>query len=92
MRFLPQHSGGRREFLRELVRYCVLGLLALVAAFLGRSTAARRSCINRGMCRGCVAFVDCDLPPALSAKGSFEGRGAGLSRSGPTAYRRLGNT
>jgi hypothetical protein len=68
MRFLPEQQEGRREFLRDFGRYTFLGLLALVAAFSRKAPGLRQRCLNRGLCGGCLAFSDCQLPRALSVK------------------------
>jgi len=69
MRFWPDQDHDRREFFRGAARYGLLGLLALVAAVSGQTIGPKRQrCINRGICSGCLAFTDCELPQALSAK------------------------
>jgi len=69
MRFLPEQDHDRREFIRGAVRCGFLGLLALVAALPGRAMGPKgQRCINRGICSGCLAFTECELPQALSAK------------------------
>jgi hypothetical protein len=64
-------SAGRRQFLRDGLRYIILGGLAAVSGKLAARQAARPAgqvCISAGICRGCEAFEDCGLPQALSAK------------------------
>jgi hypothetical protein len=64
-------SAGRRQFLRDGLRYIILGGLAAVSGKLAARQAARPAgqvCISAGICRGCAAFDDCGLPQALSAK------------------------
>ncbi len=64
-------SAGRRQFLRDGLRYTALGGLAAVTGKLVARQAARpagQTCISAGICRGCAAFDDCGLPQALSAK------------------------
>jgi hypothetical protein len=64
-------SAGRRQFLRDGLRYIILGGLTAVSAKLAARRAARPAgqvCISAGICRGCAAFDDCGLPQALSAK------------------------
>jgi len=56
-------AGNRRDFLRNAALGGILGLVGTLAA---RST--RQDCINEGICRGCAAYNDCDLPQALSAR------------------------
>lgn len=64
----------RREFLRWLVRGALLaGLAGGVGALTARN---RETCVNQGICRGCAAFRDCELPQALSTKQ------AGVSEAG----------
>jgi hypothetical protein len=67
----PNSTAGRREFLRDGLRYAVLGGLAAVGGKLLGQPDVRPSgqvCISAGICRGCEAFDDCGLPQALSAK------------------------
>jgi hypothetical protein len=64
-------AASRREFLRGGLRHVLLAGLAAAAATLARNPASRlpgQTCVNQGICRGCGAFDDCNLPPALSAK------------------------
>ena len=67
----PIPSAGRRQFLRDGLRYVILGGLAAVSGKLAARQGARPAgqvCISAGICRGCAAFEDCGLPQALSAK------------------------
>ena len=67
----PNSSAGRRQFLRDGLRWAILGGLAAVGGRLAGREAARPAgqvCISAGICRGCAAFEDCGLPNALSAK------------------------
>jgi hypothetical protein len=67
----PNSSVGRRQFLRDGLRYTILGGLAAVSGKLAARQAGRpggQVCISAGICRGCEAFDDCGLPQALSAK------------------------
>ncbi len=67
----PSSGTGRRQFLRDGLRYTVLAGLAAVGGKLVARQAARpagQTCISAGICRGCAAFDDCGLPQALSAK------------------------
>ena len=67
----PKSSAGRRQFLRDGLRYALLGGLAAISWKLIARPAARPAgqvCISAGICRGCAAFDDCGLPQALSAK------------------------
>ncbi|MGA2176553.1 MAG: hypothetical protein ABSH38_16375 [Verrucomicrobiota bacterium] len=67
----PKSSAGRRQFLRDGLRYALLGGLAAISGKLIARPAARPAgqvCISAGICRGCAAFDDCGLPQALSAK------------------------
>lgn len=69
MRFSLEKAAGRREFFRDGVRYSLLTLLAVGGGLLGRrGQLSGQRCVNRGICSGCVAFNDCQLPAALSAK------------------------
>ncbi len=67
----PNSSAGRRQFLRDGLRFAILGGLAAVTGRLAGREAARPAgqvCISAGLCRGCAVFEDCGLPNALSAK------------------------
>ena len=67
----PNLGAGRRQFLRDGLRYAILGGLAAVGGKLVARQAARpagQTCVSAGICRGCAAFDDCGLPQALSAK------------------------
>ncbi len=72
----------RRNFLRSLVRYPVLGALGLLGGRLVKRQAgtgpvqAGRKCTNRGICRGCLRLSTCCLPQALMARNV-------LDRDGP---------
>jgi hypothetical protein len=68
MCFLPEKHEDRREFFRDATRYCVLGFLVMIGAVLVKKAGSAQRCISRGICHGCVAFSDCDLPPAVSLK------------------------
>jgi hypothetical protein len=62
---------NRREFLRGSLRHALLAGLAVVSGALVKrrgATLPGQTCINQGICRGCGAFENCDLPQALSAK------------------------
>ena len=62
---------GRLEFLRRAARYGMLSALAGVAVWNMRSRTrwfGGANCVNRGLCGGCPAFVDCGLPPAMSVR------------------------
>jgi hypothetical protein len=70
-RHFPDSGGGRRQFLRDGLRYAMLGGLAAISGKLIARRAARPAgqvCLSAGICRGCEAFDDCGLPQALSAK------------------------
>lgn len=56
-------AGDRRDFFR---RVAVGGLTAITATLLARRSNGE--CVNEGVCRGCVAYEDCNLPRALSTK------------------------
>lgn len=67
----PNSSAGRRQFLRDGLRFAILGGLAAVSGKLVARQPGRPAgqvCISAGICRGCAAFEDCGLPQALSAK------------------------
>ena len=70
-RLSPSSDAGRREFLREGLRYTILGGLAVISGKLiarGANRPKGQVCISDGICRGCAAYEDCELPNALSAK------------------------
>ena len=52
---------------QTVLRYLALGGLAAVTATL-LARRATGQCVNEGVCRGCLAYEDCELPRALSAK------------------------
>ena len=64
----------RRDLLRSLVRYPVLGALGLVGWQLATRPSATgpvqagQACINRGLCRGCARLSRCTLPQGLMAR------------------------
>jgi len=67
----PSSNAGRRQFLRDGLRYIVLGGLAAVSGRLASRRAAPPAgqvCVSAGICRGCAAWDDCQLPQALSAR------------------------
>jgi hypothetical protein len=69
MSFLPTAGSTRRKFFRDAVRYGLLSALAALASVTGtRRVLGSQSCVNRGLCGGCVAFAGCGLPQALSVK------------------------
>lgn len=62
----PDHTmkgGNRRDFLR---RAALGGILGLAGTLVVRSSG--QNCVNQGICCGCFAYDDCNLPQALSAK------------------------
>ncbi|MBD3183644.1 hypothetical protein GF312_15240 [Candidatus Poribacteria bacterium] len=67
----------RREFLRTLGRYTILGGLFSIGGFLAINRKMDFSCPApqdgspkrlEGICRSCVVFKDCDLPLAEDIK------------------------
>jgi hypothetical protein len=56
---------SRRNFIR---RAALGGLTALSATLLARRST--QACVNAGLCPGCPAYDDCNLPRALSRKQS----------------------
>jgi hypothetical protein len=67
----PNSGEGRRQFLRDGLRYIMLGGLAAASGKLAARQGSRPAgqvCLSAGICRGCAAFEDCGLPQALSAK------------------------
>jgi hypothetical protein len=69
MRFSMEKASKRREFFRASARYCFLSIAALVVSVLARrGQLAHQRCLNRGICSQCLAFKDCELPAALSAR------------------------
>ncbi|MGA3180872.1 MAG: hypothetical protein ABSF38_11050 [Verrucomicrobiota bacterium] len=67
----PNPGASRRQFLRDGLRYAILGGLAAITGKLVARHPVRPAgqvCISAGICRGCAAYEDCGLPQALSAK------------------------
>ncbi|MGD1084804.1 MAG: hypothetical protein ABSA47_08670 [Verrucomicrobiota bacterium] len=67
----PNPGASRRQFLRDGLRYTILGGLAAISGKLVAREAARPAgqvCVSAGLCRGCAVYEDCGLPQALSAK------------------------
>ena len=70
MHVLPKTPESRREFFGAAARYGLLTILGAVATLAMRKPGlANQTCVNRGICAGCVQFAECGLPQALSAKG-----------------------
>jgi len=64
-------GASRRQFLRDGARYAILGGLAAVGGKLVArqiESPAGQVCVSAGICRGCAAFDDCELPQALSVR------------------------
>jgi hypothetical protein len=71
MRFSTETVENRRGFFRAAMRYGLLGLLAAAASLAARKPGPTgQRCINLGICKGCGAFAECELPRALSVKQS----------------------
>lgn len=73
---LPGSRPDRREFLRDGLRFAILGGLAALSCRLfarPRIVPHGETCINAGICGDCEALDDCGLPRALSVKASLEG-------------------
>jgi hypothetical protein len=58
-------AGSRRDFFRHAA---LGGIFGLMGTLIARSTG--QTCVNDGLCRGCTAYDDCELPRALSVKQS----------------------
>ena len=77
-----ENETRRRELLRSLVRYTVLGALGLVGARLATRqpttgpVQAGENCINRGVCRGCGRLSRCTLPQGLMTRSDRDDRSA----------------
>ena len=72
---------NRREFVRGLARYAVLGILSVGALIAGRgSKGLAGRCVNRGVCSACGRLPLCGLPSALSTR-QQQGKSARLSLS-----------
>ena len=71
----PTATGGNR---RDFLRHAALGGVAALSLLLG-ARSIRQKCVNNGLCRGCFAFADCELPSALSAKQVQENNPKGAS-------------
>ena len=68
---------SRREFLRGVARGVFVGGLAWVAVSLAvraRWGYSDGRCSGGGICRGCPALDECELPLAASARGTEGGR------------------
>ena len=62
---------GRRDFLRSLGRYLMLGGLVCAGGILAvksRSAASEGKSVDIGVCRSCLILNTCDKPTALLAK------------------------
>jgi hypothetical protein len=61
----------RRDFFTAIARYVLLGVLGVLGYFGARSSKLPdQNCIRKSLCNGCVQFIDCGLPAALSRKQS----------------------
>ena len=71
----------RREFLRSLTRYSILGILAsttgvLIAkrrGWIGECLYPEEKRVSLEICQGCRILENCDLPDALAAKENVAG-------------------
>lgn len=66
---------NRRQLFTSVLRYAALGVLGVVggSVFAKRRRLVKNGiCINREICKSCGIFQECGLPPALSAKTTFE--------------------
>jgi hypothetical protein len=69
MRVVPKTPESRREFFGAAARYGLLTIMGAVASLAARKPGlANQTCVNRGICGGCIQFPECGLPQALSAK------------------------
>ncbi len=68
------HDENRREFLRSILRWTLVG--GAVAGGVALTRKKGETCVNQGICRGCAAFEGCGLPQALSAKEARRSAGA----------------
>lgn len=62
---------SRREFFRTCGRMAIAGGMAAFATVMWKrkeNKLPEQRCINQGFCGGCLAFNNCKLPQALSAK------------------------
>ena len=63
-------DASRRNFIRNAA---LAGLTTLTAALVLRGNA--QACVNEGLCPGCLAYDDCNLPRALSRKQAIGAEG-----------------
>ncbi len=67
---------SRRELFAGALRYAALGLMAAggAALFAKKQRLMRKGqCTNSGICAGCKALEQCNLPQALSARRTLAG-------------------
>lgn len=62
---------GRREFLRDCIRYPLLAGLAVLGGVLALRKGDPNfveTCVKQRVCRGCGLFMDCAKPQALATR------------------------
>ena len=72
---------NRREFLRNIGRYLILGgLITTTGVLVAKRISRAEDCeypdelaVTKGICRACVSLNNCDLPLALSARQEMVG-------------------
>lgn len=69
MRLFKEMAGNRREFFRAAGRYTLLAAFSAAGYLSARKGKLKgQTCIQQGLCNGCVQLADCGLPAALSRK------------------------
>ena len=69
-----ERENRRRQFLRSLVRYPILGAMGVLGGRLLTRQATRgpvqagQDCVNHSVCRGCGRLAGCGLPQGLMAR------------------------
>ena len=64
---------GRREFIRDGVRYAALSVISVIVGFLGINSRLNTSdCDRRSICGACPRLARCDLPAARKKRNPKE--------------------
>jgi len=62
---LSEQKQSRREFIRGIIRYLILGGLGFTTGTLILKRASSEKCARLSVCQNCVYFKNCNLPQAL---------------------------